>query len=441
MSAHVAARLSAFLDQELTEAEAAAGARARRRVRSLCATQPARPGGASTGRLRDLPAEAPAGYFDSFSARVRSRIETAPAARAEETSGPSASGFPRGRGRSRPRSCSGVLVPRLPVGWTCGRGACRARRRRRRRRRPGRPAPPAAAAPPRSARRPRTAPAAARGSARLGRHPDGEADARGPRQVPKRQRPPRRLAAAPGSTARRPSAKHRRLRGDAASRRRTTRPPGRDAAQARGRPRASRGKAAGLAWSEFRCRRRPPPRWPPPKRRLRDEARGRGGRGCRATCEKDNRQGEAGLAELQAASRRGAGRRTNRGSARRARRRGRWRSRAARARGRRSTAASSHGGPGPRSPRSARGLAARSLARHPEDPRADEARVAVVAARGGACAANGRRGRPGAGPEGRRRTTWPARTPPRRSAVRSAPRRPGAARPRSRSASLLCRKP
>lgn len=75
MSAHVADRLSAYLDQELSVAEAAfvrehlAGCEA-------CATRLSHLA-AVDGQLRDLPARAPAGYFDSFSARVRTRIEAA----------------------------------------------------------------------------------------------------------------------------------------------------------------------------------------------------------------------------------------------------------------------------------------------------------------------------------------------------------------------------
>ena len=75
MSAHVLDQLSAYLDHELSVAEAAA-VREHLAGCEACAARLAHLA-AVDGRLRDLPAEAPAQYFDSFASRVRTRIETA----------------------------------------------------------------------------------------------------------------------------------------------------------------------------------------------------------------------------------------------------------------------------------------------------------------------------------------------------------------------------
>ena len=75
MSAHVLDLLSAYLDHELSVVDAGA-VREHLAGCEACARQLAQLA-AVDARLRDLPAGAPAGYFDSFASRVRTRIETA----------------------------------------------------------------------------------------------------------------------------------------------------------------------------------------------------------------------------------------------------------------------------------------------------------------------------------------------------------------------------
>ena len=74
MSAHVLDLLSAYLDHELSVVDAGA-VREHLAGCEACARQLAQLA-AVDARLRDLPAGAPAGYFDSFASRVRTRIET-----------------------------------------------------------------------------------------------------------------------------------------------------------------------------------------------------------------------------------------------------------------------------------------------------------------------------------------------------------------------------
>ena len=78
MSAHVLDLLSAYLDHELSVVDAAA-VREHLGACEACTRHLAHLAAVDV-RLRDLPATAPAGYFDSFASRVRSRIETAPRA-------------------------------------------------------------------------------------------------------------------------------------------------------------------------------------------------------------------------------------------------------------------------------------------------------------------------------------------------------------------------
>ena len=75
MNAHVADLISAYLDHELSVAEAA-GVREHLAGCEACAARLAHLA-AIDGRVRDLPTRAPAAYFDSFASRVRTRIETA----------------------------------------------------------------------------------------------------------------------------------------------------------------------------------------------------------------------------------------------------------------------------------------------------------------------------------------------------------------------------
>lgn len=75
MNAHVVDQLSAYLDHELSVVEAAAVREHLARCEA-CAARLAQLA-AMDGRLRDLPIESPAQYFDSFASRVRARIETA----------------------------------------------------------------------------------------------------------------------------------------------------------------------------------------------------------------------------------------------------------------------------------------------------------------------------------------------------------------------------
>lgn len=124
MSAHVASRLSAFLDRELTEGEA-------KEVRQHVADCEA-----CAGRLRELegvdrvfaemPADPPAGYFDSFAARVRGRIETAPSLRPGTARWPGLLRLPAWSWAVAAALLLAVLLPRLP--WDGGRPRSRAER-------------------------------------------------------------------------------------------------------------------------------------------------------------------------------------------------------------------------------------------------------------------------------------------------------------------------
>jgi hypothetical protein len=80
MSAHERERLAAWLDGELAPAERAA-VEAHLAGCEECAALLAKLG-AVDALARELPAPAPAGHFETFPARVRARIESAPRARA-----------------------------------------------------------------------------------------------------------------------------------------------------------------------------------------------------------------------------------------------------------------------------------------------------------------------------------------------------------------------
>jgi hypothetical protein len=95
MSAHERERLSAYLDSELSPAERAE-VEAHLATCEECAALVARMG-ALNDVLRELPVEAPSGYFDSFPGRVRARLEK--------------------EGPSRPRRGAARPGWRLPV-WT-----------------------------------------------------------------------------------------------------------------------------------------------------------------------------------------------------------------------------------------------------------------------------------------------------------------------------------
>ncbi len=113
MSAHVVDRLSALLDGELTETEAS-GVRQHLADCEACAACFRELEGVDRA-FAAMPAGAPAGYFDSFAARVRSRVEAAPSGGGPvRTHPPARFRLALWSGAVAAAILLGVLLPRLP---------------------------------------------------------------------------------------------------------------------------------------------------------------------------------------------------------------------------------------------------------------------------------------------------------------------------------------